>query len=102
MSKIDITNRIPNFVDCRSKDPGERELFIAEGLSALGGIKLSRNSDFQAIIAIRGKILNCSKAPAKKILESDIIMNLIKVLGCGMKIEGKGKKDIGEFDLNKL
>ena len=101
MSKIGFTNPIPNFVDCRSKDPNERELFIAEGLSALGGIKLSRNSDFQAIIAIRGKILNCSKAPAKKILASDIIMNLIRVLGCDMHLT-EGKKTIGKFDINKL
>ena len=88
---IDIANRIDKFVDCRSKDPNERELYIVEGDSALSSCKLARIADFQAIISVRGKILNCLKANYDQILKNEIIMNLIKVLGCGIEISAKGK-----------
>jgi len=98
---LDITNRVEKFVDCRSKDVSERELYIVEGDSALGSCKMGRDPNFQAIIPVRGKILNCLKADFDKIFKSDIITDLIKVLGCGVEIKTKGGKD-NTFDLDAL
>ena len=100
--KIDMTNRVQKFVDCRSKDLNERELFIVEGDSALGACKQARNADFQAIMPIRGKILNCLKCEYDKIFKSDIITDLIKVLGCGVEVRSKSAKDLSAFDINNL
>lgn len=98
---IDIQNRVEKFVDCRSRDVSERELFIVEGDSALGSCKLGRNAEFQAIMPIRGKILNCLKADLNRIFKSDIIMDLVKVLGCGIEVKVKGNKD-NSFDIKNL
>ncbi len=98
---IDINNRVEKFVDCRSKDTNKREIYIVEGDSALGACKLGRDSEFQAIMPVRGKILNCLKASLDKIMASDIIIDLIKVLGCGIEIKSKNK-DLVSFDLAKL
>lgn len=96
-------DRVKKFVDCKSKDVSIRELFIVEGDSALGSVKLGRDAEFQAIIPIRGKILNCLKASITKIINSDIIMDLIKVLGCGIDIPIKGsKKNALAFNINNL
>ena len=100
--KMDITNRIAKFVDCRSKDVNEREVFIVEGDSALGACKQARNPDFQAIIPLRGKILNCLKADYEKIFKSDIITDLLKVLGCGVEVKAKANKNLSNFDMNNL
>lgn len=101
-STMDMTNRVAKFVDCRSKDNSEREIFIVEGDSALGACKQARNPDFQAIMPIRGKILNCLKADYSKIFKSEIITDLIKVLGCGVQVSSKANKDIANFDINLL
>lgn len=101
-AQIDIANRVQKFVDCRSKDLSRREIYIVEGDSAMGAVKTSRDSDFQAIMPVRGKILNCLKADYDRIFKSDIITDLIKVLGCGVELGGKGKKDLSSFDLNNL
>ena len=101
-SKMDMTNRIQKFVDCRSKDVNEREVFIVEGDSALGACKQARNPDFQAIMPIRGKILNCLKADYDKIFKSEIITDLLRVLGCGVEVKSKANKNLSEFDLNAL
>ena len=101
-SNMDMTNRVAKFVDCRSKDVSERELFIVEGDSALGACKQARNPDFQAIMPIRGKILNCLKADLNKIFKSDIITDLLKVLGCGVEVKSKANKDLATFDMNLL
>ncbi|HIS68599.1 MAG TPA: DNA topoisomerase [Candidatus Gallacutalibacter stercoravium] len=101
-SNMDITSRVAKFVDCRSKDISERELFIVEGDSALGACKQARNPDFQAIIPIRGKILNCLKADYDKIFKNDIITDLIKVLGCGVQVKSKANKELASFDINQL
>lgn len=101
-SNMDITSKVNKFVDCRSKDVKERELFIVEGDSALGACKQARDPNFQAIIPIRGKILNCLKADYNKIFKSDIIIDLIKVLGCGVQIKSKINKDLASFDINLL
>ncbi|MGI6546241.1 MAG: DNA gyrase/topoisomerase IV subunit B [Fastidiosipilaceae bacterium] len=98
---MDITNRVKKFVDCRTKDVSRRELYIVEGDSALGSTKLGRDAEFQAIMPIRGKILNCLKADLATIFKSEIITDLIKVLGCGVEISGK-HKDIAVFDLSAL
>ena len=99
---MDMTGRVAKFVDCRSKDKSERELFIVEGDSALGACKQARNPDFQAIIPIRGKILNCLKADYDKIFKSEIITDLLKVLGCGVEVKSKANKDLASFDLDLL
>lgn len=101
-STMDMTNRVAKFVDCRSKDNSEREIFIVEGDSALGACKQARNPDFQAIMPIRGKILNCLKADYSKIFKSEIITDLMKVLGCGVQVSSKANKDIANFDINLL
>ncbi len=99
---LDVANRVKKFVDCRSKDPEKREVYIVEGDSALGACKLGRDSEFQAIIPLRGKILNCLKAEYDIIFNSDVIVDLLRVLGCGVEIKSKHNKDLSSFDLNNL
>ncbi|MGI6261819.1 MAG: DNA gyrase/topoisomerase IV subunit B [Acutalibacteraceae bacterium] len=99
---MDLTNRVAKFVDCRSKDVNERELFIVEGDSALGACKQARNADFQAVIPLRGKILNCLNADYDKIFKNEIITDLLKVLGCGVEVKSKANKDISSFNLESL
>lgn len=100
--KMDITGRVAKFVDCRSKDVEERELFIVEGDSALGAVKQARDANFQAVMPIRGKILNCLKADYDKIFKSEIITDLIKVLGCGVQVKSRANKNLGTFDMDNL
>ncbi len=99
---MDMTSRVAKFVDCRSKDTERRELFIVEGDSALGACKQARDPDFQAIMPIRGKILNCLKADYDKIFKSEIITDLLKVLGCGVEVKSKSNKNLSLFDINTL
>ena len=101
-SSSDFTGRIQKFVDCRSKDISERELFIVEGDSALGACKQGRDAQFQAIMPVRGKILNCLKAEYDKIFKNEIITDLVKVLGCGVDVVSKANKDLSTFDINNL
>ena len=101
-SKMDMTNRIQKFVDCRSKDVSEREVFIVEGDSALGACKQARDARFQAVIPVRGKILNCLKSEYDKIFKNEIITDLIKVLGCGVEVRSKAAKDLSAFDMDNL
>ncbi|MBE6787662.1 MAG: DNA topoisomerase [Ruminococcaceae bacterium] len=101
-SSNSMLDRVDKFVDCRSKDVEVRELFIVEGDSALGSCKLARNAEFQAIIPVRGKILNCLKADYDKVFKSEIITNLIKVLGCGVEVKSKANKGLATFDLSAL
>ena len=98
----DIANRVQKCVDCRSRDPETREIYIVEGDSALGACKLSRDADFQGIMPVRGKILNCLKADYVRIFKSDVITDLLKVLGCGVEVQAKGQKDLNAFDINNL
>ncbi len=99
---MDISNRVQKFVDCRSKDVDKREIYIVEGDSALGACKLSRDAEFQGIMPVRGKILNCLKADYVRIFKSEIITDLLKVLGCGVEVETKKNKDISSFSLDNL
>ena len=101
-SQLDIANRVAKFVDCRSRDASVRELYIVEGDSAMGAVKTSRDSEFQAIMPVRGKILNCLKADYDRIFKSEIITDLIRVMGCGVELGGKSKKDLATFDLASL
>ncbi len=100
--KIDINNRVNKFVDCRTKDSSKRELYIVEGDSALGACKQGRDAEFQAIIPVRGKILNCLKADYDKIFKSEIVVDLLRVIGCGVEIESKHNKNIQSFDISLL
>ena len=102
MGKVDINNRIKKFVDCRTKDVARRELYIVEGDSALGSVKLGRDAEFQAVMPVRGKILNCLKADYATIFKSEIITDLLKVLGCGVEIKNKHTKDMSAFNLDDL
>ena len=99
---IDLANMVEKFVDCRTKDVSRREIYIVEGDSALGSVKLARNAEFQAIIPVRGKILNCLKAEYSKIFKSEIITDLIKVLGCGVEVTTKANKELSTFDINNF
>jgi DNA gyrase subunit B len=99
---VDISNRVKKFVDCRSKDLGKREIYIVEGDSALGSCKMGRDAEFQAVMPVRGKILNCLKAEYDSIFKNEIIIDLLKVLGCGVEIKSKHNKDLNTFDLNNL
>ncbi len=98
----DLANRVQKFVDCRTKDASERELFIVEGDSALGACKQARNSEFQALMPVRGKILNCLKVEYDRIFKSEIITDLIKVLGCGVEVKSKAMKGLAQFNLDML
>ncbi len=98
----DFTNRIQKFVDCRSKDTSVREIFIVEGDSALGACKQARNAEFQAVIPVRGKILNCLKSEYDKIFKNEIITDLIKILGCGVEVKSKASKNLSSFNLDML
>ena len=100
--KIDIANRVQKFVDCRTKDVDRREIYIVEGDSALGACKQSRDAEFQGLMPVRGKILNCLKADYPRIFKSDVITDLMKVLGCGVEVSGKAVKDLNQFDLANL
>ena len=99
---LDMANRVQKFVDCRSRDTSRRELYIVEGDSALGSCKLGRDSEFQAIMPVRGKILNCLKADYNRIFKSDVIVDVMKVLGCGVEVESRSNKDLNSFDLSGL
>ena len=98
-ANISIADRVQKFVDCRSRDVAKREIYIVEGDSALGSVKLSRDAEYQGIMPIRGKILNCLKADYARIFKSDIIMDLIRVLGCGVEVQGRHVKNMAAFDL---
>ena len=100
--KIDIANRVQKFVDCRTKDVERREIYIVEGDSALGACKQSRDAEFQGLMPVRGKILNCLKADYPRIFKSDVITDLMKGLGCGVEVSGKAVKELNQFDLNNL
>ena len=99
---VDLANRVQKFVDCRSKDVSRREIYIVEGDSALGACKLSRDAEFQGIMPVRGKILNCLKADYARIFKSDIITDLMRVLGCGVEVQSKQAKDLSAFNLENL
>ena len=99
---LDLSNRVQKFVDCRSKDVTRREIYIVEGDSALGACKLSRDAEFQGIMPVRGKILNCLKADYTRIFKSDVITDLMRVLGCGVEVQHKGAKDLSSFSLDSL
>ncbi len=102
-ARIDIANRVQKFVDCRSKDVSQREIYIVEGDSALGACKTSRDAQFQALMPVRGKILNCLKSDYDKIFKSDVITDLIKVLGCGVESPAKYKNNgIATFNIDNL
>ena len=98
----DLASRVPGFVDCRSRDVSMRELFIVEGKSAMGACVQARDSEFQAVIPVRGKILNCLKAEYDKIFKSEIIVNLLKVMGCGVEVRSKSNRNLANFDLAQL
>ncbi len=96
-----INNKVKKFVDCRTKDIDKRELFIVEGDSALGSTKMGRDSEFQAIMPVRGKILNCLKSDINRVFQSDIIVDLLKVIGTGVEISHK-HKELNTFDIDNL
>lgn len=99
---LDLSNRVQKFVDCRSRDTDRREIYIVEGDSALGACKLGRDAEFQAIIPVRGKILNCLKAEYDRIFKNEIITDIIKVLGCGVEVKSKANKELHSFELTQL
>ena len=101
-NNMDVSNRVEKFVPCRSKDPELREVYIVEGDSAMSSCKLGRNAEFQAIIPVRGKTINCMKSTIDKIFASDIIVDLLKVIGCGVEVKSGKKNDLTTFDYKNL
>ena len=101
-TSLDISNTVEKFVNCRSKDKNVCELYIVEGDSALSSCKLARKAEFQALIPVRGKTLNCLKASYSQIFDSQIITDLIKILGCGIEMNGKQFKGQQLFNLDQL
>ncbi len=99
---MDVSNRVEKFVPCRSKDPDLREVYIVEGDWAMSSCKLGRNAEFQAIIPVRGKTLNCMKSSIEKIFASDIIVDLLRVIGCGVEVKTGKKNDLSAFDYKNL
>ncbi len=99
---MDVSSRVEKFVPCHSKDPSIREVYIVEGDSAMSSCKLARSAEFQAIMPVRGKTLNCMKSSYDKIFASDIIVDLLKVIGCGVEIKTSKKSDLATFDYNLL
>lgn len=100
--KISVVNKPKKFIDCRTKDVSRRELYIVEGDSALGSCKLGRNAEFQALMPVRGKILNCLKADYDKIFKSDIIVDLLKITGCGVEVKSKYNKNLSSFNIENI
>lgn len=100
--KVDFTNRVKKFVDCRTKDVSKRELYIVEGDSALGSCKMARDAEFQAIMPVRGKILNCLKADYEVIFKNEVIVDLLKVLGCGVEIKTRHNRELSTFSMENL
>ena len=98
----DVSSRVEKFVSCRSKDPERRELYIVEGDSAMTSCKLGRDAEFQAIIPVRGKTLNCQKSSYDRIFKSDIIVDLLRVIGCGVEFKTKVKTDMPPFSIDAL
>jgi len=105
----DLARNVEKFVPCHSKDKTVRELYIVEGDSAMTSCKLARDAEFQAIIPVRGKTLNCLKSSYARIFESPIITDLLRVIGCGVEItqkgdkaSGKTKSELGNFDFERL
>lgn len=101
-SGTDMATRVDKFVPCHSKDPSLCELYIVEGDSAMTSCKLGRNADFQAIIPVRGKTLNCMKSGYDKIFANEIIVNLLKVIGCGVEIKTKKSNEVSLFDYKNM
>lgn len=97
-----VADRVEKFVTCRSKDPEKREVYIVEGDSAMGSCIQGRNAEFQAIIPVRGKTLNCLKNGYDRIFKSEIIVDLLKVIGCGAEITSKTKAAQNTFDISQL
>lgn len=100
---LDVSNRVEKFIPCNTKDANVREIYIVEGDSAATSCKLGRNADFQAIMPVRGKTINCMKSSYDKIFSSDIVIDLLKVIGCGVEVKGSKKSDsLATFNYENL
>lgn len=101
-SQVSFGNKPKDFKDASSKIISERELYIVEGRSALGSVKLACNPKFQGVIPVRGKPINCLKEKITRVLKNDIIIDLYRVLGCGMEIKSEYIEDLPKFNILNL
>lgn len=95
-------DRIAKFIPCRETRPEETELYLVEGDSAAGAVAKARNKINQCLYPLKGKVLNVSKKTIDEILKNKEILDIFKILGCGMTHNGKNVKGIPVFNMNNL
>jgi len=95
-------DKVEKLVRCKSENPEECELYITEGDSAKGPVVLARDFNTQAVLPLRGKVLNCQRESLTSAISSQVIVDILRCLSCGVERSGEGLEDIPKFDIEKL